>query len=62
MRLTALGYRVFASCFTDDGPRALAEETRGAASLTTFRLDVTKQEEIDAAARLIDAHCPDGLK
>jgi NAD(P)-dependent dehydrogenase (short-subunit alcohol dehydrogenase family) len=62
VRLTAQGYRVFASCFTEDGPRALAEETHGAANLITFRLDVTKQDEIDACARMIAAHCPDGLK
>ena len=55
LRLTDLGFHVFAGCLNSqaDGARKLQQEVRQKERLTLLQLDVTKQEEIDAAARVV---------
>jgi len=61
-QLTAKGYRVFAACLTETGRQALLEKNGHAKNLTAILVDVTKQADIDACARLVAAQCPEGLK
>jgi len=63
-RMTAIalakrGYRVFAGCLTETARTEIA--SLGYPKLKPFQLDVTKREDIDGAALLIEKECPEGL-
>uniref|UniRef100_A0A0G4GB33 Uncharacterized protein n=1 Tax=Chromera velia CCMP2878 TaxID=1169474 RepID=A0A0G4GB33_9ALVE len=58
-RLDVLGFRVFAGCLSEQSAAKLKSET--SAALTTLICDVTKEDQIVAAAREVEAQCPQGL-
>uniref|UniRef100_A0A0G4HIK6 Uncharacterized protein n=1 Tax=Chromera velia CCMP2878 TaxID=1169474 RepID=A0A0G4HIK6_9ALVE len=58
-RLDFLGFRVFAGCLSEQSMNKLKAEA--STSLTPVLCDVTKEDHVVAAAKTIEAECPEGL-
>ncbi|KAG0340307.1 Retinol dehydrogenase 5 [Podila humilis] len=53
------GFTIFATCLTDDA--VAAYNARDSTRLRSLKVDVTKQEDVDALQRQIEAECPQGV-
>lgn len=59
IRLDTMGLKVFAGCLTLKGAQELRSKT--SEKLNAFVCDITKEEDIRNAQKLISSHCPEGL-
>lgn len=57
-RLDSIGCHVFAACLTQQGANELAQST--SSRVTTFTMNVTKQDDIEKAYDMIKKALPDG--
>ena len=58
LRLDSMGCGVFAACLTDKGARDLDQRT--SERLVTVIMDVTKDEDIEQAYKLVSSKLPKG--
>lgn len=58
IELDKQGYKVIAACLTTNGATQLQQSS---STITTVQCDVTKEEDVCAAVKVVEKQCPEGL-